>query len=294
MDIRTMEYFLMIAKIKNITKAAELLHMAQPPLSRQLKALEDELDVKLFIREKRKMILTDEGRFLKTRCEQILELIDKTKDQVKEMKYGVSGTLFIGSIETVGTVILPIWLADFKKKYPFVKYNLWSGNSDDVIERLENGLLDIALIREPFDTEKFESIHITNEAWIVLFHKEHQLALKDGNSIELKELRNEELIVPIRRSSEIKKWFKEINIEPNIMCEFAPLMNAVVLTEKNLGVAICPESAKFALENKNVVVKKIVNPNRESGVSLIWKKYMPLSSTIKEFIKFVSCTDESN
>lgn len=201
MDIRTMEYFLMIARIGNITKVAELLHMAQPPLSRQLKALEDELDVQLFIREKRKMVLTDEGRFLKTKCEQILELIDNTKDQVKEMKYGISGTLFIGSIETVGTVILPVWIADFKKRYHLVKYNLWSGNSDDVIDRLENGLLDIALIREPFDTEKFEAIHITNESWIVLLHKEHPIALKDGNSVNLKYLKEEELIVPTRRSN---------------------------------------------------------------------------------------------
>lgn len=141
------------------------------------------------------MKLTKEGKFFKKQAEQMVEYLDKTLEQIKEMKSGVSGTLFIGSIETVGTALLPQWIAELKKEYSAVKYNLWSGNSDDVIQRLENGLVDVALIREPFDLENFNYINIKYERWIAVLHKDHPLAYEKYNYIKLRELSNEELIV---------------------------------------------------------------------------------------------------
>lgn len=287
MDIKSMENFLKIAELGNITRAAEALHVAQPPLSRQLMAMEEELGVKLFVREKQRIYITEEGRFFRQQCEQILSLMDKTKEQLKEMQSGVSGTLFIGAIETVGTYILPQWIADFKVQYPLVKYNLWSGNSDDVIERLEHGILDLALIREPFDREKYDSIPIKKEAWIVLLSNSHPLAGKQSDTIALKELEGEELIVPTRRSREIREWFADAGLEANIMCEFAPLMNAVVLTEKGLGTAICPESARYAAENRAITIREICCPRKESAVFLIWKKGIKLSGVSDKFIAYI-------
>ncbi len=287
MDIRSMENFLKIAELGNITRAAEALHVAQPPLSRQLMALEEELGVRLFIREKQRIYITEEGRFFKRQCEQILALVEKTKEQINEMRSGVSGTLFIGAIETVGNYMLPQWVADFKAQYPRVKYNLWSGNSDDVIARLEQGILDLALVREPFDREKYHSIPIKKEAWVVMLHEKHPLAQMSESAVPLRELRAEELIVPTRRSKEIREWFAEEGLAPNIMCEFAPLMNAVVLTEKGLGVAICPDSARYAAKNRAIVIKEISSPGRESSVALIWKKGVKLSGVCDKFISYI-------
>jgi DNA-binding transcriptional LysR family regulator len=284
MDLRTMQYFLAVADAENITRAAEKLHMAQPPLSRRIQALEDELAVPLFIRGKRRMILTEEGQFLRKQFEQILELTDKTIIQLNEMKGNLYGTLYVGSIETVGSVYLPEWIAEFKALNPSVRYNLWSGSSDDVIDRLERGLLDVALIREPYNTNRFEAFQIKREDWYVVMHESHPLAQNGRDYITLSELSKEPLIVPTKRRQEVTSWFKT---DVDIFCEFAPLMNGIVLTEKNLGMAICPESAKFALIGRPLAIRRIDNPGKETGVSLIWHKGNQMSKVTRQFIDFV-------
>lgn len=285
MELKTLKNFLKIAALENITKAADELHMAQPPLTRQLKSLEKELNVPLFKREKKRIHITTEGIFFKQQCEQIINLIEKSIQQVKQIKYGINGTVFIGAIETAGTLFLPKWLAGFKENYPNVKYNLWSSNSADVIERLDRGLLDIALVREPFDLEKYHSIHIKDEPWIVLLPKMHKLTPK--KMITLKDLSSEQLIVPIARSKEIQNWFTKRGLKSNIVCEFAPLMNAVILTEKNIGIAICPESSGLAIQNHNVVMREFENAAKISKLSIIWRKGIELSVIEKTFIEYV-------
>ena len=286
MDLKELSNFLKIAEYENITKAAGELHIAQPHLTRQLHSLEAELGVSLFVREKKRLHITDEGRFLKQQAKEMLGLAQKTKEQIAEMESGISGTLYIGSIETVGTMFLPQWISDFKSSYPKVRYNLWSGNSTDVIEKLEKGLLDIALVRAPFNKDVFESFHILNEKWIVLMNKSHSLAQNGGQMVSLGELASHELLVPTQRIGEVTDWFAARDLSSNIFCGFSPLMNAIILVQNNLGIAILPESCKKMAYDKDIIIKDIAE-NMQSEVFVIWRREYQLSSVARRFLDFV-------
>ena len=286
MDLKELYNFLKIAEYENITKAANELHIAQPHLTRQIQNLENELGVSLFIREKKRIHITDEGRFLKQQAAQILGLVDKTKEQISEMESGISGTLYIGSIETVGTMYLPQWISGFKSHYPKVHYNLWSGNSTDVIERIEKGLIDIALVRAPFDEDTFDSFPVLDEKWIVLINRKHPLADNGSSCVSLKELSCEELLVPTQRISEITGWFSQRNLQSNIICGFSPLMNAVVMAQNNLGIAILPESCKKMLFTDDVIVKDL-SEKMYSTVSFIWRKKYELPGVANRFLEYM-------
>lgn len=286
MELKELSNFLKVAEYENITRAAQELHIAQPHLTRQIQNLELELGVSLFIREKKRLHITDEGRFLKQQAEQLLGLAQKTKEQIREMESGISGTLYIGSIETVGTLYLPQWISGFKNCYPKVRYNLWSGNSTDVIERIERGLIDLALVRAPFDEEKFDSFPVLDEKWIVLMNKKHPIATSGSEKVSLDELSKEELLVPTQRISEISSWFSSHGLKSNIICGFSPLMNAIVMAQNNLGIAILPESCRKMLFTDEVIVKEL-SENMLSTVSFIWRKQYELSGAAKRFLDYI-------
>lgn len=287
MELNELANFLKIAEYENITKAANELHVTQPHLTRQLRALELELGVTLFVREKKRLHITDEGRFLKQQAKQLLGFADKTKEQISEMGSGISGTLYIGAIETVGTVYLPQWLAGFKAEYPKVKYNLWSANSTDVIERLERGLLDVALVRAPFDSDKYDSIHVLDEEWVALMSSSHPLSDPSRDAVTFEELAGEDILVPSQRVEQFRELFYEKGLESNIVCGFAPLMNAVVMAENNFGVAILPESCQKMTDAHDVVIKRI-SGQISSSVYFIWRKQYELPGTSERFLSYVT------
>ena len=284
MELRQIENFLKIAEYENITQAAEALHISQPPLTRQLQALEAELGTELFIREKKRLHITEAGRFFRQQAGQVLALVEKTREQVRQMGAGLTGTLYIGATETAGSALLPAWLEGFRALWPDVRYSLWSGNSDDVMERLDRGLLDAAVILEPFNGEKFEAVHIMDEPWAVLVSSAHPLAAEAAVTLEA--LAQEELIVPIRRSEEVAQWFQGIGLQASIACLYAPAMNGVLLAERGLGVTICPASTGDMLAGRQVVVRPLAGVS-PSGVSLLWQRGARLSAPAEKFIEYI-------
>jgi len=293
-EIRLIKYFLTIAEEKNITKAAEKLHMSQPPLSRQLKLLEDELGVTLFERSKKKLELTEEGYYLKSRSKEILELIEQTEMQLKEMRKSVTGTMNIGTIETAGLGVLPNWIAEFQKQFPDVKYNISSGNSDEITEKLNKGIIDIGIIREPFNKEIYKYVNLEEESWVALMNKDHRLAQEINETISLNQIVCEPIITPARaaRGIEINKWFDLIGRKPNVFCVYGTLMNAVVLVERNTGIALCPSSVKDAIKEKNLITKVIVEPEQKSRAVVIWKKYKYMSNACQQFLEYIKEVNE--
>lgn len=286
MDIKVLRNFLKIAEYENITRAAAELHIAQPHLTRQLHALEQELGVTLFVREKKRLHITDEGRFLRQQALHITDLADKTANQLLDMKSGLSGTLYLGAIETVGMIYLPTWIEGFRAQYPDVKYNLWSGNSTDVMERLAKHLVDIALIREPYDANLYEAIHLLDERWMVLVHPAHRLAVPAKRFVTWEELSQEELMVPTQRIEEIAGWFAEKELTCRITCAFSPLTNAVAMVEHNLGVAILPDSACHALRGRNLKAIPIED-SPTSGVAVLWHRQTELTGVTERFIAYL-------
>lgn len=285
MEIRSLQYFLAIAQEQNITHAAEALHMAQPPLSRQLQQLEEELGAPLFIRGKRKMELTEEGRILQKRARQILEFVDMTAAEVRETAQGLAGTVRLGASQTIATTLLPGWIAAFQAKYPQVHYHIWSGNSDEVIAQLEHGLIEIAVIREPYNPERFLGVRIAEEPWCALFPENHPLGQLPGDSIPLSCLDGQELIVPSiqSRRREIEQWFTDIGKTANICCEYAPIINAPFLVEQGIGIAILPYSVRNILPGRRVILKKLTAPELHSRVAVLTGKYHPLSRAASLF-----------
>ena len=244
MELRTLRYFVVVAQELNITRAAERLNMSQPPLSNQIKALEEELGAQLLIRGKRYLQLTEAGTLLYRRAVQILDIAEKTRQEISDLQSEMSGLLSIGCVEGRAPFYLSRWIAGFKEEYPRVQYSLWNGSSDDILDRLREGLLDIAVIAAPYDSEHLHSFAVGREPWVAMFSKEHPLARLEGDTIPLKYLADEPLIVPSRKSriSAIRSWFREINAEPNILCEMSNYLDAVALTERNVGISIFPQT----------------------------------------------------
>ena len=289
MDIRQIKYFMAVADELNITHAAQKLHIAQPPLSRQLMELEEELGTKLFIRGKRKIRLTPEGILLKRRGEQILALTEKTEEEIHELGQGISGTLYLGTVEGRGPYLAADWISGFKERYPRVTYDLWNGNSDDLTDRLREGLIDVAITMEPFNREILDGFTVARESWVAMIPKQHPLAGTGRNFVDAAELAGEDLIIPSRRSraGEIRGWMHDPEKEPVFRVVIAHSSNAFQLTEKNIGIAIFPASVAKSADSGNVIIKEI-RPNVPAVYLLSWEKGRKLSDTASKFVEYVS------
>ena len=269
MDLRVLRYFVVTAQEANITRAAEKLNMSQPPLSNQIKALEDELGVELFIRGKRHLQITEEGRQLYRRAQQILELADRTLEEFEDLRGSPHGSLCLATVEGRAPYVAARWIAGFHDEFPLVHFSLWNGSSDEAIDRVSKGLADLALIAAPYDMEHLHGMYICSEPWVAIIPKEHPLAKVEGPELPLSALAGEPLILPNRHSriTAIQRWFSEIGEEPQSLCETASYLDAVALAEQSVGVAIFPQTTYTP--NGLVETKVIVNPIKKIDYYLV-------------------------
>ena len=221
MEIRVLKYFLMVSREENITKAANLLHITQPTLSRQLRQLEEEFDVKLFDRGTHNVTLTEEGMLLKRRAQEIVSLAEKTKQEFNKEKDNLTGEIAIGCGEIHGMNILSEIMASFHEKYPLVTYEIYSGNADIIKEKIENGTIDMGLLTEPVDISKYEFVRIPIKEEFGLFvRKDSPLTSKEYITPE--DLLNLPIISPKRylEQNEISSWFGDYAEEINIISTY--------------------------------------------------------------------------
>lgn len=292
MDLRTLRYFAVTAEELNITHAAERLNISQPPLSNQIKALEEELGVPLFIRGKRRLKLTEAGTLLYRRAVQLLELAERTRQEISSME-GLTGTLNIGLVEGRAPFLAARWIAGFRGEYPSVKFRLWNGSGDEVLDRVYHGLADVALIAAPYDTEHLEGFPVGREPWVALMSKSNPLAQEPGDFLPLEKLVGQPLIVPSRASriSAIISWFEEVGAEPYILCELSNYLDAEALAEQDVGVCIFPQTT---YNQSDLVVSKVITQSeRQVEYALVWNKNQHNSELAAEFINYVQdCLDE--
>lgn len=292
MDLRALHYFVIVAEERNITRAAERLNMSQPPLSAQLKGLEDELGVQLFIRGKRHLTITDAGLHLYRRARQILELASQTEQELRSLE-GLSGNLNISLVEGRAPFFLARWIAGFRSEFPQVAVHLWNGSTDEVMERLQRGLADLAMVAAPYNTEQFDGIPVGREPWVAMMSIDHPLAKEGGRFLPLKKLAGQPLYIPSRRSrlDSIRAWFGELGQEPTIAGDLSSYVDAVALAEQNAGVCIFPMTT---YNESDLVVKKIITESaRQVEYALIWKRNERLTEIEQEFINFVQdCLEE--
>lgn len=283
MELRVLRYFQMVAREENITRAAQLLHVTQPTLSRQLMQLEDELGTKLFKRKNHSIFLTEDGMRLKKRCKDILELADQIdREFTGKQDGGISGKITIGSAETKSIADIAKVMEKFQEDNPLVQYEIYTANADDVKEKIENGTVDVGVLSEPVDISKFNFIRMNKkERWGILTRNDSDLAGKEY--IEPKDLTGIPLIMVKRElvKNELGSWFGEYFDGLDIAAEYNLLNNAAILAQNNIGSVLCFDVGADYDNLKFIPL----NPEVKTGFVLIWRKNQTLPEAVSEFIK---------
>ena len=287
MELRVLHYFLMVAREENITKAAQLLHVTQPTLSRQLMQLEEELGVQLFHRGKHSVRLTEEGMLLRRRAQELVSLSEKTKQELQCREEVPAGEIAIGCGETKSMSLLSSSMVSFRERYPLVQFSIYSAIADDIKERIEKGLLDMGLLVEPVDISKYEYIRLpVEERWGVLVREDSPLARKASVSPE--DLLDIPLIMSRREpvKNQLASWFGTVFDQMEIAATYNLIVNAAFMVEQGLGVALCFDLGAV-FENLRFVP---LWPRMETGSVLVWKKNQMLSAAQTLFIQHVRNT----
>lgn len=289
MEFRVLRYFLTVAREGSITAAADVLHITQPTLSRQLKDLERELGKKLFIRSSHSIILTDEGMLLRKRAEEIVDMVGKLEAEFSSMEETISGDVYIGGGETDAMKQIARVVKNLQFSYPNIRYHLFSGNEDDVTERLDKGLLDFGILIQPADLSKYNYMTIpAKDVWGVVMRKDSPLASKD--TIRAIDLLNIPLICSRQAmqqtlsKNEFVDWFGEDFDKLNVVTTYNLAYNAAIMVDEGIGYAITLDKIVITSGDSNLCFKPL-EPRLESGLNIVWKKHQVFSAAAEQFLK---------
>ena len=289
MEIRVLRYFLTVVREESITKASEVLHITQPTLSRQLAQMEEEIGVKLFDRGARKITLTNEGILLRRRAEEILQLVDKTERELMEQDEQIEGKITIGCGEISSVQLLPELFKKFREKYPHVTFDLYTATADLVKEQMDKELIDIGLLLEPIDMEKYDFIRLNmKEKWVVLMRPDDSLA--DKEYISAKDISDLPLILPRRMGvqSELASWFGDYYEKLNVVFTSNLGTNAAIMVNNGLAYALVIEGA-VPFWDKSKIIRRPLYPELTATSVLAWKRSQPFSPAVTKFIEHIKC-----
>ena len=289
MELRLLRYFLTVAKEQSFTKAAEQLHITQPTLSRQMAAFEEELGVTLFIRSGKKISLTDEGILLKRRALEILNLEERTLEELKGKEEVVEGTITIGCGEFAAVETLAKICKTYKEKYPLVQIALHTATADTVYEMMNKGLVDIALFLEPVDTEGLDYIRISDsDHWCVGMRPDDPLAEKEF--IKKEDLIGKPLILPERMNvqSELANWFGKDFSKIQIAFTSNLGTNAGIMAANGLGYPISIEGAATKYWREDILVQRRISPEITTSTVIAWRRNIPYSLAVRKMIEEIN------
>lgn len=283
MELRVIQYFLTVAREENITRAAALLHITQPTLSRQLNQLEDELGVALFKRSNHRIYLTEDGMLFRRRAREIVELVQKTREEFFNAEGKLAGTIAIGAGETYNMEILAGWMHDFRLQHPLVNFKVQSNTADIIKENIEKGIVDVGLLMEPIDTSRYEVLRMPKkEAWGVVVTADDELASK--KEIKPQDLAGRSIIMPAREEVQmnLKKWFGTIYDDIDITATFNLSFNAILMVKQHVGALV---TLDFRLLDDRLRFIPLKDMQLVESV-IVWKKQCLLSPLIQCFIKW--------
>lgn len=288
MELRVLQYFLAVAREQNISSAAESLHLSQPTLSTQLKALEKELGKQLLIRGtkgSRKVLLTEEGMLLRKRAEEILELVRMTESEISLSNEVIAGDVYIGTGESDMIRIFARAAKSIQERYPDIHYHILSGNATFVQEHLDRGLIDFGVVYSPVDPNIYCSIKVPiRDTWGVLMRKDSPLAQK--SLIQPQDLRDKPLIISAQKADvwPMSNWFGQDITKLNVVATYNLVFNASLLVEEGLGYAICFDKLINVTGNSSLCFRPMF-PKIESEASIIWKRYQVFSKAADCFLR---------
>lgn len=285
MELRVLQYFLAVTREQSISGAAEALHLSQPTLSRQLKDMEEELGKQLMIRGNRKITLTEEGMILRKRAEEILDLVQKAEHEITISDDVIAGDVYIGAGETDAVRLLAKAGKRIQLEYPDIHYHISSGDTTDVLESLDKGLINFGMIFGTVDTSKYEYLEFpVKDTYGILMQKDSPLAEK--NSIRPEDLYDKPLI--FNRNTQdgdlLTSWLGKSLSELNVAATYNLLFNASLMVEEGLGYAFALDKIINTAGNNNLRFVPC-EPELSAGMSLIWKKYQVFPKAAKKFLE---------
>lgn len=287
MEIRTLRYFLEVAREENMTRAAEILHISQPALSKQLKSLEEELGKKLFTRHSFSIKLTDEGILLKKRAEDLVLMADRIKNEFVSLDDITGGELYLGLAESYQIQYLVREISSLKKQYPSLKYSISSGDSEQVLEKLDKGLLDFVVLAELPDTTKYESLIFPySDKWGVVMPDDVPLSKK--KTIHVDDL----ISLPLFCSgqawiNDIPRWAKDKMDKLHLEGSFKLSYNASFFAKEHLGYLLTFDKLIDTSPGSGLVFRPL-DPQLETNLYLVWKKYQTFSPIAELFLKQIT------
>ena len=284
MDIRKLVYFLTIVEEGNISRAAEKLHIAQPPLSQQLKLLEEELGMVLIERNTRKMHITDAGRLLQNRAKQIIELMDKTVKELRDLKEGLQGTLSIGTISSAGEMLLSVKIQRFHQKYPGVDFHIRDGGTSEILELIKSGVVEIGIIRTPINQDIFEYINLPSEPMVAgalsdLFWEDNK------GDLDIVELEGKPLMMHNRYVNNIEEACMKAGFKPRIICRIDDTRILIDWANSGMGIALIPRDMIGLVPKLNLEYREINEDALVTRTAIIWMKNGYLSAMARHFIE---------
>lgn len=285
MELRVLQYFLTIAREQSISAAADALHLSQPTLSRQIRDMEEELGAQLFTRGNRKISLTEEGMILRKRAEEILDLVQKTENEITLSDENIAGDIFIGTGESEGVRILIKAGMALQKEYPNIHIHMVSGDSLDLMEHLDKGLFDFAVLWDPTDISAYESMCLPYKDKIsLLMPADCELAKKE--QIALSDLINLPLIVSRQqmKNDVIESFLKQKGTHLNIIATYNLIFNASLMVQEGMGYAIGFDHIIDTTGDRNLVSRPLLPPH-ELSMNLVWKKYQIFTKASQLFLK---------
>ena len=288
MELRTLRYFLAAAQEENITKAADILHVTQPTLSRQIMDLEKELGTTLTLRGKNGLRLTEDGIFFRQRAQEIVELADLLEKNFAERQNDISGMVVIGASEVGGSLTLAKLIKEFSKKYSAVQFTLYNETVDNIKDRLDKGLVDIGLLLEPIDVTKYDYVRLDRQdTWGLLVRDDHPLAKKA--SLTAEDAASCPLLLPLRESirAEILHWLGREENDLKIPLFYTLLSNAALMVAEGLGCAFCMDGA-LAIRSDPRLRFIPLEPRHMTHSVLVWKKNNLFSSAASLFIQEIN------
>lgn len=289
MEIRVLKYFLAVAREGSITGAANTLHLTQPTLTRQLQDLEKELGQKLLKRGKYKVSLTPEGLLLRKRAEEIIEMVEKTEAEFQSISETVAGDIYIGSGETELMKYIAVIMKEMQEEYPNIKFHIYSGNAEDVVEKLDRGYLDFGILIQPIDLSKYDHLPFPEkDVWGVLMRKDSPLASKEVVTLEdIKDLpifASRQMTPKYSAQSGFLDWFGDEYKNLNIRATFNLIYNASIMVKAGIGYAVTLDKLANTSSESELCFRELY-PKLESGLDIAWKKNQVFSPAAKLFLE---------
>lgn len=294
MELRILKYFLAVAREESISGAAQALHMTQPTLSRQLMDLEEELGKQLLIRGSRRITLTEEGMLLRKRAAEILDLVEKAEAELTAPDEVVNGDIYIGGGETEAMRMIAEIATGLQRSCPDIRYHLYSGNADDVTERLDKGLLDFGVLIEPANMKKYDYIRLpATDTWGLLMPRDCPLAARPV--IRPQDLWDLPLITSRQSmlSNEFSGWLGKEFEKLRIVATYNLVYNASLLVAAGMGYALCLDKLVNTSEESPLCFRPL-EPRMEVHLDIVWKKYQVFSGAAERFLKEVRETFHGN